>query len=75
MFVQDAVLASTFFIGTIVTLAFIRSGVLFIVSGRNGDASKRKTAQQGMINAAIGLLLVSASYAIVRLIQFLASGG
>jgi hypothetical protein len=44
------------------------------MSGRDGDSTKRKTAQTGMINAAIGLLLVSASYAIVRLIQYLASG-
>ena len=74
-FVQDVVLAATFFIGTIVTLAFIWAGVLFVVSGRNGDAGTRKKAQEGMINAAIGLVLVAGSYAIIRFIQFFASGG
>lgn len=72
--VQDIVLAATIFIGTIITLVFIRSGVLFVMSGMNGDATKRKTAQTGIINSAIGLLLVSGAYTLVRLIQYLASG-
>ncbi|MDR2190341.1 MAG: hypothetical protein LBP53_04025 [Candidatus Peribacteria bacterium] len=41
-FVQDIVLAATFFIGTVVTLALIFSGLLFIFSA--ADSSKRKLA-------------------------------
>ncbi len=72
--VQDAILAATFFIGTVVTIAFLYCGWLFIMSGAD-DSSKRSNAQKGMINAAIGMVLVMASYAIIRLVQFLASGG
>ncbi|MDR0650209.1 MAG: hypothetical protein LBG59_02095 [Candidatus Peribacteria bacterium] len=41
-FVQDIVLAATFFIGTVVTLALIFSGLLFIFSA--ADSSKKKIA-------------------------------
>ncbi|MDR2416297.1 MAG: pilin [Candidatus Peribacteria bacterium] len=72
-FVQDVVLAATFFIGTVITLALIWSGLLFIFSA--ADSSKKKVAISGMKNAVIGLALVAGSYAIIRFIQFLASGG
>jgi hypothetical protein len=72
--VQDAILAATFFIGTVVTIAFLYCGWLFIMSGAD-DSSKRSNAIKGMKNAAIGMVLVMASYAIIRLVQFLASGG
>jgi len=73
--VQDVVGATTTFIGTIVTLAFIRSGFLYISSGMKNDASMRSKATKGMMYSAIGMILVMASYAIIRLIQFIASGG
>jgi hypothetical protein len=41
-FVQDVVLGATYFIGTIVALAFIFSGLLFVFSA--ADSSKRKLA-------------------------------
>ena len=75
MFVQDAVLAATFFIGTVVTLALIVAGVMFIIAGRNGDTGMKGKAQKGMINAAIGLFLVIGAYAIIRFVQYVASGG
>ncbi len=34
LFVQDVILAATMFIGTVVTIVLIFSGVLFIVAGR-----------------------------------------
>jgi lipopolysaccharide export LptBFGC system permease protein LptF len=71
-FVQDATLAVTMFIGTIVTLAFIFSGLLFVFSAV--DSSLKQKAKKGMINAAIGMILVAGSYAIIRLIQFIAKG-
>jgi hypothetical protein len=40
--VQDIVLAATFFIGTVITLALIFSGLLFVFSG--ADSSKKKLA-------------------------------
>ena len=73
-FVQDAILAATFFIGTVVTIAFLYCGWLFIMSATD-DSTKRSNAIKGMKNSAIGMFLVMASYMIVRLIQYLASGG
>ena len=71
-FVQDAVLAVTMFIGTVVTIAFVYAGFQMVSAGMKGkDPSKAKT---GMINAAIGMLLVASSYAIIRLVQYIAAG-
>ena len=72
MFVQDVILAATMFIGTIVTIAFICAGVLFIIAGRKGDSGQQQKAVKGMISAVIGLVLVTCSYAIIRLIQYIA---
>jgi len=71
-FVQDAVLAVTMFIGTVVTVAFVLSGLLFVFTATNTGLKTK--AKQGMVNAAIGMILVAASYAIIRLIQFIARG-
>ena len=73
-FVQDFILAATMFIGTIVTLAFIVSGILMIFAGAKGDSSLKGKATKGMISAIIGMVLVAGSYAIIRLIQFIARG-
>lgn len=70
---QDAIGAATFFIGTIVTIAFVWAWFKFVLAGRNGDSSGRSSAQQGMIYAIIGLILVMSSYAIIRLVQYIAS--
>ena len=72
MFVQDLVLAATFFIGTVVTLAFIISGLLFVFSAV--DSKQRQRAISGMKNAAIGFVLVLSAYAIIRLVQYIAAG-
>lgn len=70
IFVQDIVLAATFFIGTVVTIAIIVSGLMFIFAGATGkDPSKAKS---GLINSLIWLLIVISSYSIIRLVQYIA---
>ena len=71
-FVQDVILAATVFIGTVVTLAFIISGLMFVFSAVN--SGMRQKAQSGMKNAVIGFVLVLSAYAIIRLIQYIAAG-
>lgn len=72
LFVQDAILASTMLIWTIVTIAFIWSGILFILAGRKGDSSTQQKATKWIIYSIIGLILVICSYWIIRLIQYIA---
>ena len=71
LFVQDVILAATFFIGTVVTIAFIYSGFKLIYASVN--AGERDKAIKGMKNAAIGMILVALSYAIIRLVQYVAA--
>lgn len=72
IFVQDIVLAATFFIWTVVTIAIIVSGLMFIFAGATGkDPSKAKS---GLINSLIWLLIVISSYSIIRLVQYIAKG-
>jgi NAD/NADP transhydrogenase beta subunit len=56
----------------VVTLAFIFSALLFIFAA--ADSSLKQKAKKGMVNAVIGMILVAGSYAIIRLIQFIARG-
>jgi hypothetical protein len=58
LFVQDIILSLTFFIGTVLTVALIYAGFLFIRSGVTGDDEKQGTAKKGIMYAFIGLLLV-----------------
>ncbi|HMT00849.1 MAG TPA: pilin [Candidatus Absconditabacterales bacterium] len=71
-FVSDVVLSATFFIGTIVTLALIYSGLLYVLSG--SDEKQAAQGKQGIRYALIGLVLVAFSYVVVRAVQFLAKG-
>lgn len=72
LFVQDILLSATFFIGTIVTIAFIVSWLMFIFAGATGkDPSKAKA---GIKNSLIGLLIVVSSYSIIRIVQYIAKG-
>lgn len=75
LFVQDIVLSATFFIGTVITLAIVVAGLLFIRAGISGNDSLQGKAKSGMINAIIGLVIVMASYMIIRLVQFIVRGG
>jgi hypothetical protein len=72
LFVQDILLSATFFIGTVITIALIYSGIMFIMAGATGkDPSK---AKNGITYSIIGLLLVISSYTIIRLVQYIAKG-
>jgi len=73
IFVQDIVLAATMFIGTIITIAIVISGLLFVFAWANEQLAAK--AKSGIINAFIGLILVLTSYTIIRLIQYIAKGG
>jgi len=74
IFINDVVLSATFFIGTVVTLAIIYAGRELIWSSSTGDAGNIQDAQKKIMNALIWLALVSLSYTIIRLIQYLAAG-
>lgn len=72
-FFQDIIGASTFFIGTILTIAFVISGFRYVMAGANG--SDPAEAKKGIKYSIIGFILVMTAYAIIRFIQYLASTG
>ena len=72
-FVQDIIMALTGFIGTVVTLALIISGIYYLVSPI--DRGNRAKAMKGIKYSLIGLVIVMASMVIIRLVQFIAKGG
>jgi len=72
LFVQDTIGGVTMFIGTIVVIAIIISGLLFVFSWAN--SSLKEKAQKWLVNAVIGLLIVFGSYSIIRLVQYLVKG-
>lgn len=69
IFVQDIVLSATMFIGTIVTIAIVVSGLMFVFGWANPELQSK--AKKGLINAIIGLVIVMSSYFVIRLIQFI----
>ncbi len=72
VFVQDILLSATFFIGTVITIALIYSGILYIMAGTTGKDPA--SAKSGMKNSIIGLVIVICSYSIIRLVQYIAKG-
>ncbi|MCX6824509.1 MAG: hypothetical protein NT085_05290 [candidate division SR1 bacterium] len=72
LFVQDIVLSATFFIGTLVTIALIVSGLMFIFAASSGKDPAN--AKKGIIGSLVGLLIVVSSYVIIRLVQYIAKG-
>ena len=50
--------------GAILVISIILRSISYITSG--GDASKASSARQGIINALMGLIFVTATYLIVR---------
>jgi hypothetical protein len=67
--IQDRILATTFFIGTVVTIGLMISAVRMIYAFVTGeDISKYKN---NVVNALIGMILVFSAYIIVRVIQYL----
>jgi hypothetical protein len=71
-FVQDIVLAATSFIGTILVVALIVSALMIIFGG--ADENMATKGRTGIKYALIGFVVVTASYAIIRLIQYIVSG-
>ena len=65
-FLQDAVLAPVIFIGTLVTVALIVSGLLYVFSGAESSLKSRITY------SIVGLVVVMLSLVIIRFVQFLA---
>lgn len=72
LFAQDVVLAVTFFIGTVVTIALIYSGLMLVFSGY--DEKMAQQGKDGIKYALIGLVIVTFSYTIIRLVQYIAKG-
>lgn len=70
LFVQDVVLAATMFIGTLVTVALIVSGLMFIFAASSGKDPAN--AKKGIMGSLLGLLIVVSSYVIIRLVQYIA---
>jgi len=72
LFVQDIVLSATFFIGTLVTIALVVSGIMFILASSSGKDPAN--AKKGIMGSLVGLLIVVSSYIIIRLVQYVAKG-
>lgn len=71
--VQDAILAATYLVGTILTLVLIYCGIMYIIAS-GWDSWKASNMKKWMINAWIWALIVRCAYGIVRLIQYIAQG-
>ncbi len=72
--VQDVILAGTSFIGTVLVLALITSGIMMILWGSSGSSSMASNGKKWVLYSIIWLILVLSSYAIIRLVQFVARG-
>lgn len=72
LFVQDVVLSATMFIGTLVTVALIVSGLMFIFAASSGKDPAN--AKKWIMGSLVGLLIVVSSYVIIRLVQYIAKG-
>ncbi len=70
-FIEDIFLSATFFIGTVVGVGLIYSGLMYILAKDDGAAGK---AKNGIKWSLIGLALVMFSYTIIRLVQYIAQG-
>ena len=70
LFVQDVVLSATMFIGTLVTVALIVSGLMFIFAASSGKDPAN--AKKWIMGSLVGLLIVVSSYVIIRLVQYIA---
>lgn len=72
-FVQDIILGATEFIGTVITVVLMISGLFYIISAMNGKTELSWRAKKAIIWSIVWLLFVTLSYSIIRLIQFLAT--
>lgn len=74
VFVQDILLSASFFIGTVITIALIYSGFLFVTAGISGNSKNADSAKNWIKYSIIGLLIVICSYSLIRLVQYIAKG-
>ena len=72
IFVQDAILGATFFIGTMATIGMIISGLMTVFAG--ADESMYAKGRKWFVYSIIGLLLSIFSYTLIRFIQYIAQG-
>lgn len=70
LFVQDGILAATFFIGTLAAIWLIASGLMMVFWWAN-ESSYEKW-KQWVKYSIIGILLVILSYTAIRAVQFIA---
>jgi hypothetical protein len=66
-------LAVTMFLGTAIAIILVTSGILYILAAILWKSSLADTAKKGIINSILWLVLVTWSYALVRLVQFVAT--
>ena len=71
-FIQDIVLSATSFVGTVLILAMIVSAIMIIMGWANESMASKW--RQGLKMALIGFVIVSMSYVVIRLIQYIAKG-
>lgn len=62
----------TILAGAIATFYLIYQGIQYITAG--GSADKAKAARQGIVNAIIGIIVITAAYAIIRIAISIGSG-
>lgn len=72
VFVQDAFLWATMFIGTLAVVGMLISGMLMVFGG--GSESMYDKGKKGFKYSIIGLLLVILSYTLIRVVQYVAQG-
>lgn len=71
-FIQDIINWATMFIWTVVTIALVYSGFMYVYAGSTGEETSKY--KKWIMKSLVGILIVGSSYAIIRLIQFLAKG-
>jgi len=74
-FFQDIVLWATMFLGTVITIILVVSWILYISAAISGKSNSADMAKKWIFNSILWLLFVVWSYAIIRLIQFIATAG
>lgn len=72
IFVQDAILGATFFIGTVATIGMIIAGMMTVFAW--ADEGMYAKGKKGFLYSIIGLLLSIFSYTLIRFIQYIAQG-
>ena len=74
LFVQDLVLASTSFIGTALLVGIVVMGFKAVAQGWSGSEDQMAKIKSWVVNLLIGVVLIMASYTIIRIVQYVARG-